>query len=135
MKKAFLFSLVFVLLLAATAAIASEFKQIAEFEIPEANQGIGVDENYFYAINNQIIAKYDKRTGKLEAKWQGSKDGPIIHLDSAGRHRRQNLLRAFELAGMADDQLHRNLGCKDDGAHRQPQLRNTLGIGDMDRSA
>jgi hypothetical protein len=83
MKKALLFSLVFVLLLAAAAAVASEFKQVAEFEIPEANQGIGVDENYFYAIDNQIIAKYDKRTGKPEAKWQGPKDGPIIHLDSA----------------------------------------------------
>ena len=58
-------------------------QQIGVFVITEANQGVGVDDKYFYAVDNQIIAKYDKKSGKLAAKWQGPKDGPIIHLDSA----------------------------------------------------
>lgn len=58
-------------------------KQIAEFAVAEANQGVGVDDKYFYAIDNQTIAKYDKKTGKQIQKWQGDKAGPILHLDSA----------------------------------------------------
>ena len=73
------------LLLASALAAAAKptLQQIAEFSIPEANQGIGVDDRHFYAIDNRAIAKYDKKTGKLVKKWVGEKDGPIIHLDSA----------------------------------------------------
>jgi hypothetical protein len=65
------------------ASGASRLEQIAELDIPEAYQGIGVDDRYFYAVHNRIIAKYDKKTGKPAGKWEGPKDGPIIHLDSA----------------------------------------------------
>lgn len=65
------------------AQAGSALQQTAEFAIPEANQGVGVDDKYFYAVDNQTIAKYDKKTGKFVAKWEGPKDGPIIHLDSA----------------------------------------------------
>jgi len=65
------------------ASAKSALKQIGEFVIPEANQGVGVDDKYFYAVDNQKIGKYDKKTGKLVGKWEGAKDGPIIHLDSA----------------------------------------------------
>lgn len=72
------------LLVGAPAAFAAmTLEQIGEFNIPEANQGVGVDDRYFYAVDNQKIAKYDKKTGKLAGKWQGPKDGPVIHLDSA----------------------------------------------------
>ena len=74
------------LLLPVCAPVASgrsTLQQIGEFNIPEANQGIGVDDKYFYAVDNQKIAKYEKKTGKLAGKWEGPKDGPIIHLDSA----------------------------------------------------
>ena len=71
------------LLASALAAAKPTLQQIAEFSIPEANQGIGVDDRHFYAIDNRAIAKYDKKTGKLVKKWEGEKDGPIIHLDSA----------------------------------------------------
>lgn len=64
-------------------ASAAAFEQIAEFAVPEANQGVGVDDRYFYAVDNRAIAKYDKKTGKLVGKWQGPKEGPIRHLDSA----------------------------------------------------
>lgn len=65
------------------AQAGSVLQQLAEFAIPEANQGVGADDKYFYAVDNQAIAKYEKKTGKFVAKWEGPKDGPIIHLDSA----------------------------------------------------
>jgi len=62
---------------------ASTLQQVGEFTVPEANQGVGVDDRFFYAVDNQVIAKYDKKTGRLVAKWQGPKEGPILHLDGA----------------------------------------------------
>ena len=58
-------------------------EQVASFDIPEANQGVGVDDAHFYAVDNQTIAKYDKKTGKLVKRWEGPKEGPVLHLDSA----------------------------------------------------
>ena len=58
-------------------------EQIREFVVREANQGVGVDERYFYAVDNQAIGKYDKKSGTLVKRWQGEKDGPIRHLDGA----------------------------------------------------
>ena len=62
---------------------APKLEQVAEFAIPEANQGVGIDKDHFYAVDYRAIAKYDRKTGKLVKKWEGPKDGPIIHLDSA----------------------------------------------------
>jgi hypothetical protein len=56
--------------------------QIGELNIPEANQGVGVDADHFYAVDDRTIAKYTK-AGNLVAKWEGPATGPIIHLDSA----------------------------------------------------
>jgi hypothetical protein len=55
---------------------------IADFVIPEANQGVGVDDRHFYAIDNHTIGKYDK-AGQQVDLWEGGEDGPIKHLDSA----------------------------------------------------
>jgi hypothetical protein len=68
---------------APAATAAPKLDQVAEFEIPEANQGVGIDKDHFYAVDDRAIAKYDRRTGKLVKKWEGPKEGPIIHLDSA----------------------------------------------------
>ncbi|NIQ59619.1 MAG: cycloisomerase, partial [Gammaproteobacteria bacterium] len=65
-----------------TALGQTTFTQIREFNIPEANQGIGVDGDHFYAIDNHTIAKYTK-DGEFVAKWEGGDDGPVLHLDSA----------------------------------------------------
>jgi hypothetical protein len=62
---------------------ATVLEQIAEHTVPEANQGVGVDERHFYAVDNQAIGKYDKTSGKLVERWQGPREGPIVHLDSA----------------------------------------------------
>jgi len=68
-------------LVAPSAQAQTTFNQRAVFNIPEANQGVAVDKFFFYAINNQTIAKYTK-TGKFVTKWEGPANGPIIHLDS-----------------------------------------------------
>lgn len=68
---------------ALTASAKPTLEQIGEFPIPEANQGVGADDTHFYAVDNQAIGKYDKKTGKLVKKWTGDKKGPILHLDSA----------------------------------------------------
>ena len=65
------------------AGAAPKLEQVAEFAIAEANQGVGIDKDHFYAVNNREIAKVDRKTGKLVKKWEGPKDGPVIHLDSA----------------------------------------------------
>jgi hypothetical protein len=58
-------------------------QQVAEFLVPEANQGVAVDSRYFYAVDSQAIGKYDKKTGTLVKRWEGAKNGPIRHLDGA----------------------------------------------------
>lgn len=73
---------------ALTAAVTApvqaqtEFLETAVFEVPEANQGVGVDRKHFYAVDDRTIAKYTK-SGQFVAKWEGAEDGPIVHLDSA----------------------------------------------------
>lgn len=76
-------ALALLLCLGLPAQAAPSLEQIGEFAVPDANQGIGVDRDHFYAVNNRAIGKYDKRTGALVKKWQGPKEGPIEHLDSA----------------------------------------------------
>lgn len=84
MMTAIRLSLAVVLALGAvTANAAPLLEQLGEFAVREANQGVGVDERHFYAVDNYAIVKYDKKTGKLVKKWEGKKDGPILHLDSA----------------------------------------------------
>lgn len=56
---------------------------IRTFDIPEADQGIGVDDQYFYVVDNTLISKYDKATGERVGIWEEADNGPITHLDSA----------------------------------------------------
>jgi hypothetical protein len=83
-KSAALFSIAALALGVATGSeAATAFEPVAEFVVPEANQGVGVDDRHFYAVDNQAIAKYDKASGELVKKWQARADEPIVHLDSA----------------------------------------------------
>lgn len=51
------------------------------FEASNARQGVAVDEEYIYAINDQKITKYDKNTNAIVNTWE-DKSGKLIHLDS-----------------------------------------------------
>jgi len=56
---------------------------LQRFRIDEARQGVAVDADAFYAVGNAVIAKFDKETGALVAKWAGETHGSIVHLNSA----------------------------------------------------
>jgi hypothetical protein len=47
----------------------------------DANQGVAVDQEYFYSIDNYSITKHNKTTGRAIQQWYGGANGPIIHLD------------------------------------------------------
>ena len=59
-----------------------KFTEINRFKIPEAKQGVAVDDTFFYVVDDRQIAKYEKETGKFVNKWADKEDGQIIHLDS-----------------------------------------------------
>ncbi len=65
----------------ATPAAASA-TLVTRFTVKDARQAVAVDANAFYAIDNRVIAKFDKKNGAPLARWEGDKDGPILHLDS-----------------------------------------------------
>lgn len=73
--------------LLATPALAQRnpeyrFTEFARFASPFARQGIAVDAAHVYPVTDRGIAKLDKATGREVAKWEGPRDGPVIHLDS-----------------------------------------------------
>ncbi|EBU8131908.1 cycloisomerase, partial [Salmonella enterica subsp. enterica serovar Java] len=79
-----------VVLLAATGGAAQaeepaniQAERVSSFPVKEARQAVGVDGAHFYAIDNRTIAKYDKASGQQVAIWEGPKEGPTLHLDSA----------------------------------------------------
>jgi hypothetical protein len=44
---------------------------VARWSAEEARQGVAVDARFFYAISNNRIGKYDKKSGKRVATWEG----------------------------------------------------------------
>lgn len=77
-----------VLLVAGVAAVqASEpptlqGEEVRRFEAAEARQGVAVDADHFYVIDNAAIGKYDKTTGERVGGWRGADNGAITHLNS-----------------------------------------------------
>ena len=57
-------------------------KELARFPAAEANQGVAVDDEFFYAIDNRRIGKYRKSDGYRVDGWQDVKDGEFIHLNA-----------------------------------------------------
>lgn len=62
------------------------YEELRRFPAPEAGQGVVVDAEFFYAINNHTIAKYRKATGERVAEWEGGSKGPIVHLNAGIVH-------------------------------------------------
>lgn len=52
------------------------------WSVPEARQGVAVDQTSVYAIDNRTIGRYDKRSGERLAHWQGLPSGALSHLNS-----------------------------------------------------
>ncbi len=51
------------------------------YDVLLSRQGVAVDENYFYVINNSSIQKYSKPDGKRVANWE-DKDSILHHMNS-----------------------------------------------------
>lgn len=58
------------------------YEELRRFKAPEAGQGVAVDREFFYAINNHTLGKYRKDTGVRVAGWEGGKGGEIIHINA-----------------------------------------------------
>lgn len=58
-------------------------REVERFGAPEARQGIAVDQNHVYVIDNHALGKYTRVGGLPAGKWQGPADGPIQHLNAA----------------------------------------------------
>ncbi len=58
------------------------YQEIRRYQAPDAGQGVAVDREFFYAINNHAIGKHRKDTGERVAQWDGGAGGEIIHLNA-----------------------------------------------------
>jgi len=52
------------------------------YEAPEADQGVAVDETYFYPVDNAVIGKYRRDTGELVARFMTAPKGLLRHMNS-----------------------------------------------------
>lgn len=57
-------------------------EELRRFKAAEANQGVAVDSEFFYAIDNHALGKYRKDSGARVAGWDGGKGGRIQHLNA-----------------------------------------------------
>jgi hypothetical protein len=78
-----LVSLLIITMLAAATAADGE---VARFPAPEANQGAVADARFFYAIGNNVIGKYDRRSGRRVASWIGD-TARFPHINSCTPYR------------------------------------------------
>ena len=58
------------------------YTELRRYSAAEAGQGVAVDREFFYAINNHAIGKYRKDSGERVAAWDGGAGGEIVHLNS-----------------------------------------------------
>lgn len=63
-------------------AYAHAHEPVRSFDSPEARQGVAVGAQYVFTINNTAIAKHDKATGELLARWEAPEGSGVIHLNS-----------------------------------------------------
>jgi outer membrane protein assembly factor BamB len=59
-----------------------QHEELRRFKAQEANQGVAVDAEFFYAIDSHAIGKYRKDTGARVGGWDGGKGGSIKHLNA-----------------------------------------------------
>ncbi|MCL4206686.1 MAG: nucleoside hydrolase [Pirellulaceae bacterium] len=57
-------------------------QELRRFPAKEANQGVAVDAEFFYVIDNRAIGKYRKATGERVGGWRDERDGELKHLNA-----------------------------------------------------
>jgi hypothetical protein len=58
------------------------YEELRRYSAAEANQGVAVDAEHFYAITNRAIGKYRRDNGERVAGWQDVKGGRFKHLNA-----------------------------------------------------
>jgi hypothetical protein len=113
----------------APVPVRLEAETLRRFPAAEALQGVAADADYFYAIVNTAIGKYDRLTGERVGGWIGPRRGLIGHLNScfeeSGRLWCANSnhpevpmassVEIFDTATMEHDASH-SLGLMDEGS-------------------
>lgn len=83
--------------------VRAKARTLSVFDALEADQGVAVDRKHFYAIDNTVIGKYEKESGKFIDRWIAPNKGLIRHLNSCF-HSKKKLLCAnsnYSLTPMA----------------------------------
>ncbi len=73
----------FVLVVSAGAGAAAP---ILDFTARDADQGVAVDADFVYVIDNTTVAKHAKDSGELLERWESTPDRPLIHMNSGSIH-------------------------------------------------
>jgi hypothetical protein len=53
----------------------------------DANQGVALDRDHFFAVDNRSITEHSRRTGEPLLQFAGAAGGPLIHMDSGAVYR------------------------------------------------
>ncbi len=57
-------------------------KTLRDYSAPEADQGVAVDEDFFYPVDNSVISKYRRDTGELVGRFMTAPKGLLRHMNS-----------------------------------------------------
>lgn len=104
-------------------------RTVAAYAAPEADQGVAVDTDHFYAIDNAEIARYVRATGVRDGGWALDRPDIIRHINSclaeAGtlvcansnypKHPMASSVEVFDSATLAPLSSH-SLGVRDEGS-------------------
>ena len=74
--------LLFLLVGCATRADLGRLEPVRTWKAAEANQGVAVDAEHFYAIDDRALGKYEKATGRKVGEWRAPAGSPVKHLNS-----------------------------------------------------
>ncbi len=73
--------LMLILVWIGSPAFSQQAKEVKRFKTGLAQQGVAVDKDHFYVINNSSITKHRKTDGAEVARWDGTAEG-FKHLNS-----------------------------------------------------
>lgn len=79
-----MFRFLFPFLLCGVTASSADWQhtELRRLKAAEANQGVAVNAQHFYAITNHAIGKYRKDNGERVSAWDGGKEGRFKHLNA-----------------------------------------------------
>ena len=79
--KSNLFIAVSIVIILSIIAMYKNTESYKSFSSKDAHQGVAIDGNHIYVINNKSISKHDKETYNLVDRWVASESSAIKHLN------------------------------------------------------